>query len=70
VQFGLDEFGRVVEPRVEYASPRGVFEKNVLEALQQSRFKPLLVNGEATPVTELTETFLFQLLDEHPPPLG
>lgn len=70
VQFGLDEFGRVVEPRVEYASPRGVFEKNVLEALQQSRFKPLLVNGEATPVTELTETFHFQLLDEHPPPLG
>jgi len=68
VQFGLDEFGRVVEPLVEYSYPRGVFEKNVIEALQRSRFKPLLVNGEATPVTELTETFLFQLLDEHPPP--
>ena len=68
VRFGLNLAGRVVAPRIEYAQPRGVFEQSVLRALHQSRFQPLIVNGEATAVTELTQTFLFHLRDEDPPP--
>lgn len=68
VKFGLDTSGRVTSPHIEDSSPLGVFEETTLRALHESSFAPLRVNGEATAITGLTETFSFQLRDEHPPP--
>ncbi len=67
VQFTIDNHGQTQQPRIVHSQPSGIFDKAVLEALQQFRFKPHTVNGEATSVSGITEEFVFQLSD-HPPP--
>jgi len=61
VGFAIDHKGRATEVRVISAHPTGWFEHSVLSSLQQSQFKPLLVNGEPVKVSGLTEAYRFEL---------
>lgn len=70
VQFTVTTTGEPVDPTIIFAQPKGVFEKNVLRALSQSRFRPLTINGVAVDVKGVSEEFVFKLIDHHtePPP--
>jgi protein TonB len=49
VQFDLSAAGTVVDARVVDASPRGMFEKSALKAIERWRYRPAVVDGEAVP---------------------
>lgn len=50
VQFTIDTVGRVTDVEVLEASPRGVFERAAVQAVERFRYKPRVVNGQPTPV--------------------
>ena len=64
VQFTVTAEGLPIESRVVYAQPKGVFEKSVFQALKQSRFQPMTINGTAVDVKGVSEEFIFQLSDD------
>jgi protein TonB len=47
VQFDVSAAGAVVDPRVVDASPRGMFDKNALRAIERWRYRPAVVDGQA-----------------------
>jgi protein TonB len=47
VQFDVSAAGAVVDARVVEASPRGMFEKNALRAIERWRYRPAVVNGQS-----------------------
>lgn len=63
VEFSINEAGLVSAPNIIHAEPKGVFEREVLLALQQFRYSPQKLGGQAVVVTELQETFNFRLRD-------
>lgn len=61
VEFDVDTQGRVVAPRVLSAQPADIFNRAVLQALNEFRFLPLVLNGEAVITKNVTETFVFSI---------
>jgi len=61
VQFTIDELGRVVDVQVVEAEPRGMFERAALKAVERFRYKPRVVNGEATAVSGVQHLVTFEL---------
>jgi protein TonB len=51
VRFTIDTLGRVTDVEVLEARPRGVFERAAVQAVERFRYKPRVVNGQATPVS-------------------
>lgn len=51
VQFTIDTLGRVTDVEVLESSPRGVFERAAVQAVERFRYKPRVVNGQPTPVS-------------------
>ena len=47
VQFDITKIGSVANVRVVDASPRGVFEKNALKAIERWRYRPAVMDGQA-----------------------
>jgi protein TonB len=47
VQFDVTKLGTVANARVVDASPRGVFEKNALKAIERWRYRPAVMEGQA-----------------------
>ncbi|MBM4382756.1 MAG: energy transducer TonB [Deltaproteobacteria bacterium] len=47
VQFDITKVGSVANARVVDASPRGVFEKNALKAIERWRYRPAVMDGRA-----------------------
>ena len=60
VQFTVTVSGAVTNAHVVDASPPGIFDSAALAAIQQSRFKPKMVNGKAVNATA-TRKFNFNL---------
>ena len=65
VQFTIERDGRVVEPEVLESRPAGVFDRQVLSAIQRWRFSPKVENGE-TVARVATQTIRFQLRGSEP----
>lgn len=61
VQFDINTQGKAVNVRVIRSEGRGVFDKAVLNALAQSQFQPIRVNGHPIITKNVKETFLFTL---------
>jgi len=61
VQFNVDEQGRVNRATILAASPSGVFERNVIRALNKSKFQPKTINGQAVSVKGIQEVYRFVL---------
>lgn len=61
VRFTIAADGRVQEPQILYAQPQRVFEKSVLTALHEWRYKPQVINGNPIVLQGVIETFTFQL---------
>lgn len=49
IRFLVDKDGRVRQPMVIEATPRGVFDKSVLDAIRRWRFKPGMYEGAPVP---------------------
>jgi protein TonB len=47
VQFDITRVGTVANARVVDASPRGMFEKNALKAIERWRYRPAVMDGQA-----------------------
>ncbi len=63
VQFDINEWGRVVNPRIVLSQPGEVFDSPVLKAIKEFTFRPLRVNGKAVITENVTETFRFHIED-------
>lgn len=61
VEFEIDTEGKVNDARVIHASPQGVFDRAVLQALYKNRYKPQKVNGKAVVASGVQEKYIFQL---------
>ncbi|MEX1033789.1 MAG: M56 family metallopeptidase [Cellvibrionaceae bacterium] len=61
VAFSIDRWGRVVDPRIVQATPAGVFDRQVLRAVEKFQFKPSLVDGRPVAVEGAREVFKFVL---------
>lgn len=61
VRFTIAADGRVQEPQILYAQPQRVFERAVLTALREWRYKPQIINGNPVILLGVVETFTFQL---------
>lgn len=64
VEFTIDHTGAIVAPRVVAASPSHLFERKVLTALKQSRYRPQTFDGQPIVVQGVREVFRFTLLDQ------
>jgi protein TonB len=61
VQFTIDELGRVIDVEVIESQPRGTFDRAALKAVERFRYKPRVVNGQATPVSGVRHLVTFEL---------
>lgn len=61
VQFDIDTKGKAVNVKIVQSTARGIFDKAVLKALEQSQFQPIRVNGHPIITKNVNETFLFTL---------
>lgn len=61
VRFTISADGRVQEPQILHAQPQRVFDRAVLTALREWRFKPQIINGNPVVLQGVIETFTFQL---------
>lgn len=61
VSFNIDPAGRVTNPEIIQASPAGVFEGQVLRAMEQFEYQTIVVDGRPARVEGATEVFRFVL---------
>ncbi len=61
VSFTVDEKGRVQDPKVLDAQPRGVFERVALDAVRKFKYRPRVLNGQAMRVEEVLHRVSFEL---------
>ncbi len=61
VRYGVSVDGRVVNARVESATPEGFFEEAALTAVRSWRYNPALKDGEPVAVENVLSTVHFQL---------
>ncbi len=63
VQFDIDEQGNIVKPRIIVSQPKKVFDRAVLRALKQSKYRPMEIEGQPIKVKNVSETFNFKLFE-------
>ena len=61
VQFDISATGAVEHAHVVDASPRGVFEKSALRAVERWRYRPAVIDGRAAPRRGLRVKLSFEL---------
>lgn len=62
VIFSIDTQGNIINPRISGHSPSRIFDRSVLTALKNSRYRPLLLDGQPVVVQGVTELFRFNLI--------
>lgn len=63
VQFTVSIDGIPILPKIVFSQPKGIFDRSVFKALEQSRFRPITINGAVTEVKGVSEEFIFKLHD-------
>lgn len=61
VQFDIVEEGLVQNPVFRVTEPKGVFEKSVLKALEESQYTPMLLDGKPIKIKNVSKTFKFKI---------
>lgn len=61
VEFTVDELGRVIDVRVVEAQPSSIFDRAAVDAVRRFKYKPRVINGEATAVTGVQHRLTFEL---------
>ncbi len=63
VQFTINEAGNVEQPRIVHSQPRKVFDRAVIKALKKSQYRPMEIEGRATKIKNVTESYYFRLFE-------
>ncbi len=61
VEFTVTKQGAVRDPIVVEANPEGIFEQAAVDAAMKFKYKPRVVNGEATEVSGVQNRITFQI---------
>ncbi|WP_137165870.1 energy transducer TonB [Salinimonas lutimaris] len=61
VEFTVTKQGTVKNPIVVEANPEGIFEQAAMDAAMKFKYKPRVVNGEATEVSGVQNRITFQI---------
>lgn len=61
VEFTVTKQGTVKNPVVVEANPEGIFEQAAMDAAMKFKYKPRVVNGEATEVSGVQNRITFQI---------
>ncbi|QCZ94540.1 energy transducer TonB [Salinimonas iocasae] len=61
VEFTVTKQGAVRDPMVVEANPEGIFEQAAIDAAMKFKYKPRVVNGEATEVSGVQNRITFQI---------
>jgi len=61
VEFTVNTIGSVKEPFVVEAQPEGIFDQAALDAAKKFKYKPRVVNGEATEVSGVQNRITFKI---------
>ncbi|MBU2977641.1 energy transducer TonB [Alteromonas sp. C1M14] len=61
VEFTVTKQGTVRDPLVVEATPEGIFEQAAMDAALKFKYKPRVVNGEATEVSGVQNRITFQI---------
>ncbi|AYA63255.1 MULTISPECIES: energy transducer TonB [unclassified Alteromonas] len=61
VEFTVTKQGTVRDPVVVEANPSGIFEQAAMDAAMKFKYKPRVVNGEATEVSGVQNRITFQI---------
>ena len=61
VEFTVTRQGAVRDPIVVEANPEGIFEQAAIDAAMKFKYKPRVVNGEATEVSGVQNRITFQI---------
>ncbi|CAI8210987.1 MAG: Uncharacterised protein [Glaciecola sp. HTCC2999] len=61
VEFTVNTIGAVKEPFVVEAQPEGIFDQAALDAAKKFKYKPRVVNGEATEVSGVQNRITFKI---------
>lgn len=61
VEFTVNTVGAVKEPFVVEAQPAGIFDQAALDAAKKFKYKPRVVNGEATEVSGVQNRITFKI---------
>ncbi len=61
VEFTVNTIGAVKEPFVVEAQPAGIFDQAALDAAKKFKYKPRVVNGEATEVSGVQNRITFKI---------
>lgn len=61
VEFTVDKTGAVKSPKVVEAKPEGLFDRAAMDAALKFKYKPRVVNGEATEVTGVQNRITFEM---------
>ncbi len=60
VQFDIDEEGGIKNPNIVVSQPKRIFDRAVLKALKKSHYRPMVIEGQATRIKNVTETYYFR----------
>lgn len=63
VRYGVAADGRVIDARVDSATPQGIFEAAALAAVRSWRYNPALRDGQPVAVDNVVSTLRFELGD-------
>lgn len=63
VQFNIDEYGEINDPKIIVSQPKKIFDRAVLKALKKSKYRPMEIEGQAITIKNVTETYYFKLYE-------
>ncbi len=63
VQFNISESGNVEQPRIIHSQPNKIFDRAVMKALKKSQYRPMEIEGRATKIKNVTESYYFRLFE-------
>jgi protein TonB len=61
VRFKIDAHGWVRDAAIEHSSPAGVFDRAALRAIEKTRYRPRIEDGEAVMTPKATKRFTFRV---------
>jgi periplasmic protein TonB len=67
VSFKIDALGKVRDAAIESASPAGVFDRAALHAIEHTRYRPRIEDGEAVMTPKAKKRFTFRVRDRADP---
>jgi protein TonB len=67
VGFSIDDRGTVRDAAIESSDPAGVFDRAALQAIENTRYRPRIEDGQAVMTAKAKKRFTFRVRDRSAP---